>query len=123
MLKLSLIRKITNYQYSATTISSIFQGRYITNLLRALTSTNEGWPISISPGIYTIKEAYDVENTDIPYPGIIPEEVPPCLPGTRWDGVVVLCPEQGSPYIKPPTRVYHLWYQVLDFPLVILATF
>ena len=29
-------------------------------------------------GLYTIKEAYDLPESQIPYPGIIPENVPAC---------------------------------------------
>lgn len=56
-----------------------------------------------------------MEDTKVPYPGIVPEELPVCVAGVRWDGLRVTCPEQDNPHVLPPTRIYHLWYQV---PLV-----
>eukprot|EP00116_Pleurobrachia_bachei_P005192 sb/3465454/ len=55
-------------------------------------------------GIYTIKEAYDI---DTPYLGVIPEDAPPCLLGPG------ICPNQSS--VLPPTRIYHRWYQFVQF--------
>jgi len=54
-------------------------------------------------GLYTIREAYHVSTFNVPYPGLIPEEIPLCLGET--------CEKGGS----STTRVYHLWYQWIPF--------
>lgn len=55
-------------------------------------------------GLHTIREAYHVSNMNIPYPGLVPEEVPLCLAGNCGDNT------GGN-----TTRVYHLWYQWIPF--------
>jgi len=55
-------------------------------------------------GLYTIREAYNENSMHVPYPGLIPEEVPLCLGDNCADGV----PTTTS-------RVYHLWYQWIPF--------
>lgn len=54
-------------------------------------------------GLYTIREAYHVSGLNIPYPGIVPEEIPLCLGDN--------CEKGGS----TTTRIFHLWYQWIPF--------
>jgi hypothetical protein len=54
-------------------------------------------------GLYTIREAYHVSDVNVPYPGVIPEEIPLCLGDN--------CENTGM----DTTRVYHLWYQWIPF--------
>jgi len=49
---------------------------------------------------------------DLPYPGIIPEGIPNCIPLERYDGMKIECPDEAQ-YLTP-NRVYHLWYQHLQ---------
>ena len=35
--------------------------------------------VSDPQGLYTIREAYHVSTFNVPYPGLIPEEIPLCL--------------------------------------------
>lgn len=56
-------------------------------------------------GLYTIREAYHVSSKHVPYPGVIPEEIPLCLGKD--------CSQLGPG--AQTTRVYHLWYQWIPF--------
>lgn len=53
-------------------------------------------------GLYTIREAYHHNLMNVPYPGIIPEDIPLCLGKD--------CNTSGR-----TSRVYHLWYQWIPF--------
>lgn len=64
-------------------------------------------------GLYTIKEAYDLLLINVPYPGVIPEDLPACIERDLYNGGKVSCPDPED--VKPPTRVYHLWYQWVPF--------
>lgn len=64
-------------------------------------------------GLYTIAEGYDLPYYNAPYPGIIPEESPPCRPVKLRDGTTLQCPP--ADHYLPPTRIYHLWYQWVPF--------
>lgn len=55
-------------------------------------------------GLYTIREAYHYSLQSVPYPGIIPEDIPLCL-GDQCDKSA----DTGT------SRVYHLWYQWIPF--------
>ena len=64
-------------------------------------------------GIYTIKEAYDIRDSTLPYPGLIPEDAPPCLSQRLVNGGKIACPPMDQ--ILKPTRVHHFWYQWVPF--------
>jgi len=64
-------------------------------------------------GIYTIKEAYDVPGSSIPYPGIFPEDAPTCLNRDLKNGGRIICPESHK--INKTHRIYHAWYQFVAF--------
>lgn len=64
-------------------------------------------------GMYTIKEAYNVQDQKIPYPGIIPEDIPKCFPHQLIDGGRIACPEPEDE--KPFTRLYLPWYPMVIF--------
>ncbi|XP_063684844.1 innexin inx7-like isoform X2 [Bolinopsis microptera] len=70
-------------------------------------------------GLYTIKEAYDLPESQIPYPGIIPENVPSCRPHTLKNGGKIVCPPESE--VKPLTRARHLWYQWIPFYFWVVA--
>ena len=63
-----------------------------------------------SQGLYTIKEAYDMPTSQVPYPGLVPE-INVCLEFTYTNGTKWTCPDG----IQPLTRLYHLWYQWIPF--------
>jgi len=69
-------------------------------------------------GIYTNKMAYDLRDvrghSQVPYPGIVPEEVPLCIPGERTvDGGRIVC--NDPEFYKKPERYYHQYYQFVQF--------
>ncbi|KAL5271269.1 hypothetical protein ACHWQZ_G001792 [Mnemiopsis leidyi] len=64
-------------------------------------------------GLYTIKEAYDIVDNSLPYPGLLPEDAPPCLSRRLVSGGRIECPPADL-YLEP-TRVHHTWYQWIPF--------
>jgi hypothetical protein len=44
-------------------------------------------------GLYTIKEAYDHLPENMPYPGVIPEDIPACFERELVNGGKVTCPD------------------------------
>lgn len=63
-------------------------------------------------GLYTLAEAYDI-GTGLPYPGLLPEQAPPCLERKLVGGGKLRCPDMSE--FEPPTRITHLWYQWVPF--------
>ena len=61
-------------------------------------------------GLYTIKEAYDMPTSQVPYPGLVPE-TSICIEFTYTNGTRSTCPND----ILPLTRLYHTWYQWIPF--------
>jgi len=72
-------------------------------------------------GLYTIKEAYDLPESQIPYPGIVPENVPACREHKLKNGGKIICPPADQ--VKPLTRARHLWYQWIPFYFWVIAPF
>lgn len=64
-------------------------------------------------GMYTIKEAYDLEDTATPFPGIIPEEMSVCMERELVGGGKIICPEAHE--MKPFQRIYLRWYPIVFF--------
>lgn len=64
-------------------------------------------------GLYTVLEGYDQPSYNIPYPGLLPDEAPPCTPVKLKDGTRLKCPDPDQ--MLAPTRISHLWYQWVPF--------
>lgn len=63
-------------------------------------------------GLYTIKEAYDMPASQVPYPGLVPE-TNICFDFTYANGTKFICPDDDA--VLPLTRIYHTWYQWITF--------
>lgn len=70
-------------------------------------------------GMYTVEEAYHMPIDMVPYPGIMPSQLPGCLPRMLKNGTRFKCPESST--ILPVNKIYHLWYQWASFWFYIVA--
>ena len=70
-------------------------------------------------GMYTIREAYDQPSTMVPYPGVIPDQLPACVPRMLKNGTILRCPSEKD--ILPGEKIFHLWYQWVQFYFAMVA--
>ena len=64
-------------------------------------------------GMYTIKEAYDLETSKTPFPGIIPEEMSMCIERELVGGGKIICPKPHE--MVPFQRIHLKWYPIVFF--------
>ena len=64
-------------------------------------------------GLYTIREAYDLDPSQTPFPGIIPEDYSGCLELNLVGGGKIECPDTSE--VVPFRRLYLRWYPVIIF--------
>ena len=64
-------------------------------------------------GMYTIKEAFDLENTLTPFPGVIPEEMSVCVERELIGGGKIICPKPHE--MVPFQRIHLRWYPIVFF--------
>ena len=64
-------------------------------------------------GLYTVREAYDLDPSQVPFPGIMPEEHTGCLELELVGGGRIECPHNSE--MVPYQRLYLRWYPVIIF--------
>ena len=72
-----------------------------------------------SIGMYTVREAYDLPTSMVPYPGVIPWDMPTCTPRLLKNGTMTKCGSEKD--VLPADKVFHLWYQWGSFYFWLVA--
>ena len=72
-----------------------------------------------SLGMYTVREAYDLPASMVPYPGVLPSDLPACVPRLLKNGTLTKCGSEKD--VLPADRIFHLWYQWASFYFWIVA--